>query len=127
MSSFPPLAEREPPFSVSQASSAQLGDSLERALKSHASSMQRLRLAVDACVGDLHRIGMAPETVLATMKALLRHTATAHPPLGLEPSRYAAETFMEDVVRWAIVAYFRLEYPAPETWPSAGQPSDGRA
>lgn len=111
----PPRAEEGPPFSVSPTACAALESSLEQAVRRHAASMDRLRAAVDACVADLHHRGMTPESVLVTMKALLRHTAAAHPPPGYTPSPWAAESFVEEVVRWSIVAYFRIEEPGTES------------
>lgn len=104
-------AERGPPFSVSPGSSALLEQSLAQAVRAHDLSMQRLRDAVDACVAELHGRGMPPEAVIVTIKALLRHTAGAHPPPGYEPSRSSADGLMDEVVRWTIAAYYRLEVP----------------
>ena len=106
-----PHAEHVPPFSVSPSASAQLEASLEQAVKRRLESMAHLRDAVDACVTDLHRLGMTPEAVLLTMKALLRHTAAAHPPPGYSASPAAADAFVEQVVRWTIDAYFRVAAP----------------
>lgn len=121
---LPPLAEHEPPFSVSPAATVQLGQSLEQAVLWHADAMNRLRLAVDACVIDLHKLGMTPERVLITIKALVRHTAAEHPPPGYAPSSDAADAFLRDIVRWLIVAYFQLEPPLPDGFALPAPPPD---
>jgi hypothetical protein len=109
----PLRGEEVPPFSVSPTSSALLESSLEHAVRRHDATMDRLHRAVDACVADLRDRGMTPEAVLVTMKALLRYTASLHPPPGYQASHWAAEVFVEQVVRWSIAAYFRLPDPPP--------------
>jgi hypothetical protein len=114
MMSLSPLAEREPPFSVSPATTTELEQSLEGAVRKQEAAMERLHAAVDACVAELHRLGMTPEAALITMKALVRHTAVVHPPPGYAPSRWAAESYLEQIGRWSITAYFRLECPTDD-------------
>jgi hypothetical protein len=99
---------------VSATSSALLESSLEQAVGRQAATMERLHRAVDACVADLRDRGMTPEAALVTMKALLRHTAALHPPPGYQPSPWAAEGFVEQIVRWSIDAYFRRADPSPQ-------------
>lgn len=122
---FSPLPEQDPSFSVSPTATTQLEHSLERAVRSRADAMERLHRAVDACVADLHRLGMTPERVLITIKALVRRTAAEHPPPGYTPSTDAADAFIAEIVRWSLVEYFRLEHPRdgptlPSSLPEAG-------
>ena len=109
--SSPPHAEEGPLSLVSSASSAELEASLKQAIVRQAASMERLHEAVDACVAELHGRGMSPESVIVTMKALLRQTACVHPPPGYPPSPWSAEVFVEPVIQWTIIAYFRLDLP----------------
>ena len=69
--------------------------------------MADLRASVEACVAELRTLSMPPEAVLMTMKALVRHTAREHPPLGYSPSHWAADAFLDQIVQWSVVAYFR--------------------
>ncbi|HKG91094.1 MAG TPA: hypothetical protein VKA84_04310 [Gemmatimonadaceae bacterium] len=104
-------AERGPPFSLTLGVTEGVERALEAAVLRHDASMRALRGAIEACVVELHGRGMPPEAVLVTMKAFVRHTAVAHPPYGQFPSSWAADVFMDDIVRWAILAYYRSDVP----------------
>ena len=97
----------EPPFPISESAARQLCGALEHAVRMQDAAMADLRNAVETCVSELRAMGMTPEAVLMTMKALVRHTAREHPPLGYSPSHWAADGFLEQISHWSVVAYFR--------------------
>ena len=107
----PAAAIREPPFPLTPHASARVERALETAVRWHEAAMRELRAAVEACVAELHARGMPPEAVLVTMKAFVRHIAPSHPPPGYAPTVEAADSLMDQIIHWCILAYFRLEIP----------------
>ena len=122
--SFGPPASHDPPFPLTPAASARVGIALAAAVRTHDAAMRELQTAIEGCVAELHGQGMLPEVALVTMKAFVRHTAVLHPPPGRTPSRYAADAFMDEIVHWCIVAYFRHRVP-PDGPPPADAGGNG--
>ena len=80
---------------------------LERAMHRHLESMAVLQAAIEACVMELRGRGLPPEQMLITMKAFIRHTAASHPPPGSAASSWAADAYIDEIIRWSIAEYYR--------------------
>jgi hypothetical protein len=106
---YVPMTEpvRTAPFPFDAATSDRVGCALENALLRHGESREEMRLAIEACVESLWAQGMTPEGVVITMKAMVLHTARTSPRLTRTHSLQAADYFMEDVVKWCAIWYFR--------------------
>ena len=94
-------------FSLSLSATTAVEQALEKAVHRHLDSMVTLQRAVEACVAELRENGLPPETMLITMKAFIRHTAASHPPPGNQASSWAADGYLEAIVRWSIAEYYR--------------------
>jgi len=94
-------------FHLTALATSAVEQALERAVQRHLESMATLQQAIEACVLELRAQGLPPETMLVTMKAFIRHTATAHPPPGIAASSWAADGYLEQIVRWSIAEYYR--------------------
>jgi hypothetical protein len=80
---------------------------LENAVHRHQASMAALQRAVEACVTEMRGKGLPPEAMIITMKAFIRHTATVHPPPGNLASSWAADAYLEQIIKWSITQYYR--------------------
>lgn len=96
-----------PLFPLTTGSTTAVQQALAKAVRSHVDSMAALQAAVEACVAELRDMGIPPEAMLITMKALIRHTAGSHPPPGNPASSWAADAYLGDIVRWSIAEYYR--------------------
>ncbi len=116
------IAVREPPFALTPRVSARVELALESAFRRHAAAVTELRAAIGACVEELQQQGMLPEAMVVTMRAFMQHTVS-HPSLEHPVAARAADLFMDEIIRWSILAY----YPATILPASArrGRPGDG--
>jgi hypothetical protein len=80
---------------------------LENAVHRHLASMAALQSAVEACVTEMRGKGLPPEAMIVTMKAFIRHTAASHPPPGNLASSWAADAYLEEIIKWSIAQYYR--------------------
>ena len=80
---------------------------LENAVHRHLASMAALQVAVEACVTEMRGKGLPPEAMIITMKAFIRHTASSHPPPGNPASSWAADAYLEQIIKWSIAQYYR--------------------
>lgn len=94
-------------FPLSLIATTAMEQALAKAMHRHLESMANLQHAVEACVGELRDRGLPPEAMLITMKAFIRNTAASHPPPGALASSRAADAYMDEMVRWSIVEYYR--------------------
>ena len=105
-SHVPPFAAvHDPPFALTPGASARVELALEAAFHRHDAAISELRMAVEACVGELQRKGMLPEAMVITMRAFLQHTS-AHPPVERPIVARAAVLFLDQIIVWSIIAYF---------------------
>ncbi len=95
------------PFPVALSDGAELRSALAGAVFRHDETNALLRTAVEACVRSLRTQGMSPEGTVITLKAFVRHTALGSPQPQRPRSVTAADFFMEDIVHWTILEYFR--------------------
>lgn len=108
---------RVPLLALDPSVSERLARALASAVRQHDPSMRELEGAVGDCTVDLRSRGMPAEVALVLMKELVRQTASRWPPPGTAASRSAADTFMEEIGRWCIAAFYRT---GPAILPSAG-------
>jgi len=94
-------------FSLTPSATIAVEQALEKAMHRHLESMADLRRAIETCAGELREHGLPPESMLITMKAFIRHTAASHPPPGTLASSWAADAYLEEIVRWSIAEYYR--------------------
>ena len=99
-------AVESPPFPLEPASADRVRATLADAVRRHAETLETLEQAVGECVRYLKAQGMAPEAMLLTMKAFIRHTAITTPPPG-RPVTWLPEPLMENIVRWCVNEYYR--------------------
>ena len=95
-------------FSLTLGATAAVEQALEKAMHRQLDSMVALQRAVEACAAELRDKRVPPEKMLITMKAFIRHTATSHPPPGNPASSWAADGYIEQIVRWSIAEYYRV-------------------
>lgn len=100
-------AIESPPFPFDVAASADVALALAQAIRQHDETVARLRRAVAACTTSLRAQGMAAEAVLITMKAFVKHTAVAHPLSNPEGEWWVADAWMDDIIKWCIIEYYR--------------------
>ncbi len=94
---------------LSLAASTRAQRALGLAVRRHIPAMYELRRAMEACVREMHDDGASPQRMLIDMKAFVRKSAIAHPPVGYLGSSRAADSFMDEIVHWCIDEYFRGE------------------
>jgi hypothetical protein len=82
------------------------GVALAAAARTHAASMRELEEAVGACVAAFKTEGLPPERVLVRMHALVHASAEARPGEGSTPTADPADRFADEVIEWAITAYY---------------------
>ena len=93
--------------SLTPASTAAVAEALGKAAHRQLDSMKDLQRAIEACVAELRDRGVPPERMLIAIKALVRRTAVTNPPPGNAASSWAADGYLDDVVRWSIAEYYR--------------------
>ena len=94
-------------FSLTSGATTAVGKALEKAVHRQIDSMNDLQRAIEACVAELRDQDIPPEKMLIAMKAMIRHTAGAHPPPGNAASSWAADGYIDEIVRWSIAEYYR--------------------
>ena len=95
------------PFPLAAADGAELRSALAGAVFRHDETNALLRAAVESCVRSLRFQGMSPEGTVITLKAFVRFTALHSPKPQRPRSVTAADFFMEDIVHWTVLEYFR--------------------
>lgn len=102
-------AVESPPFPFNDTACGNVALALAEAIREQDRSAAKLRQAIAGCTRSLRSLGMLPEAVLITMKAFVKHTAVAHPLSGPDAAWWVADAWMDDIVKWCIVEYFRDE------------------
>jgi hypothetical protein len=96
-----------PPFPVDSATCADLAAALASAIREHDRVLVALREAINACVCSLRDDqAMQPETVVITMKALLRHSVKTDAESRTKDLA-VVDRWMEGMVTWCIEDYYR--------------------
>jgi hypothetical protein len=94
------------PFPIEAAEADRFRIALFDALHRHVASLVALRAAVGSCSRHLRAQGMTPEAALLTMKAFTHHIARRGSPTD-DAVLWISDPFMERIVDWCIVGYFR--------------------
>ncbi len=94
-------------FSLTPDATSAVELALGQAVHRQLDSMANLQRALEACAAEMRAQGLPPEAMLITMKAFIRHTAASHPPPGNLASSWAADSYIDEIVRWSIKEYYR--------------------
>jgi hypothetical protein len=99
------------PFPMPSETTLPFGFALHEAVGSSLASMEELRRCINPCVVFLRSAGVGPVQMILTIKACARDSALSRRALGHEFAVANADMLMEQIVRWAIVEYYRSEPP----------------
>lgn len=100
-------AIESPPFPFDATISQDVAWALALAIRQQDETVAKLRAAVAGCTTSLRTQGMSAEAVLITMKAFVKHTSVAHPLSNPEGEWWVADAWMDDIVKWCIIEYYR--------------------
>jgi hypothetical protein len=100
-------AIESPPFPFDAATSKDVAGALAQAIRKQDETVEKLRHAVAACTTSLRTQGMSPEAAVITMKAFVKHAAVAHPLSNPEGAWWVADAWMDDIIKWCIIEYYR--------------------
>ena len=95
------------PYPLPSAASRQFETALRDALRGSIQSMHELRECLKPCVAYLRESGVGPVQMILTIKATARESALKNHALGNEFAVANANLLMEQVVKWAILEYYR--------------------
>jgi len=95
------------PYPLPSEASQQFGTALHDAVKGSSQSMQELRECLKPCVDFLRESGVGPVQMILTIKASAKESAQRNHALGEEFAVANTNLLMEQIVRWAIVEYYR--------------------
>jgi hypothetical protein len=97
------------PFPIQPEVSRHFGMALHDALASSIASMDELHECLTPCVVFLRAAGVGPVQMILSIKACTKEHARASQALGDEFAVGNANLLMEQIVKWAIVEYYRPE------------------
>ncbi|HEY3746616.1 MAG TPA: hypothetical protein VGL17_10260 [Gemmatimonadaceae bacterium] len=83
------------------------GTALHDATKESIESMDELRQCLKPCVEYLKNSGVGPAQMILTIKASARESARKNHALGDEFAVSNANLLMDQIVKWAIIEYYR--------------------
>jgi hypothetical protein len=95
------------PYPLPTEASLQFGTALHAAVRESLETMQELRQCLTACVDFLRESGVGPVQMILTIKASAKESALRNRALGDEFAVANANLLMEQIVKWAIVEYYR--------------------
>jgi hypothetical protein len=95
------------PYPLPSAASQQFETALRDALRGSIQSMQELRECVKPCVAYLRESGVGPVQMILTIKASARESALRNHALANQFAVANANLLLEQVVKWAILEYYR--------------------
>jgi hypothetical protein len=99
--------EQTLPYPLPTAASRDFGTALHDAVKDSIESMHELRQSLKPCVDFLRDSGVGPVQMILTIKASAKESALRNHALGDEFAVANANMLMEQIVKWAIVEYYR--------------------
>jgi hypothetical protein len=99
--------EQTLPYPLPTETSRQFGTALHDAAKESIESMHELRQCLKPCVDYLRESGVGPVQMILTIKASAKESARRNHALGDEFAVANANLLMEQIVKWAIVEYYR--------------------
>jgi hypothetical protein len=95
------------PFPMPSETTRPFGIALHDAVRSSLESMDELHECIIPCVHFLRSAGVGPAQMILTMKDCVRQSALKRRALGHEFAVMNADQLMEQIVKWAIVEYYR--------------------
>jgi hypothetical protein len=102
-------AQKEPPFTVEAATARDFGDALECAARSSVESMDKLHDKLTPCVDFLRRSGLGPVQMILSIKACAMQHALESQASGNDLALGNVDLLMEQIVKWAILEYYRSD------------------
>ena len=102
-----PSVQKTLPYPVPGEASRTFGVALNDAVKSSVESMDELHERLKPCVAFLRDMGVGPVQMILSVKACTRQCALNSQALGDEFALTNANMLMEQIVKWAIVEYYR--------------------
>jgi hypothetical protein len=98
-----------PPYPLPNDASREFGTALHDAVRDSIESMQELRESLRPCVDFLRDSGVGPVQMILTIKASAKEIAARNHALGDEFAIANTNMLMEQIVKWAIMEYYRNE------------------
>ena len=95
------------PYPLPSETSRQFGNALHDAIRGSLETMQELRERLKPCVAYLRDSGVGPVQMILTIKASAKESALRNHARGDEFAVANANLLMEQIVKWAIVEYYR--------------------
>jgi hypothetical protein len=95
------------PYPLPSEASRQFGTALHDAVRGSLETMHELRESLKPCVAFLRDCGVGPVQMILTIKASAKESALRNHALGDEFAVANANLLMEQIVKWAIVEYYR--------------------
>ncbi len=100
-------SKKTEPYQLPSEASRQFGTALHDAVRGSLETMQELRERLKPCVAFLRDSGVGPVQMILTIKASAKDSALRSHALGDEFAVANANLLMEQIVKWAIVEYYR--------------------
>jgi hypothetical protein len=101
--------DKSRPYPVQAEASRHFGVALEDAVASSLRSMDKLHDCLTPCVDFLRASGLGPVQMILSIKACTRDHARQSQALGNEFAMGNANLLMEQIIKWAIVEYYRAD------------------
>lgn len=95
------------PYPLPSEASRQFGTALHGAVRGSLETMQDLRECLNPCVAYLRDSGVGPVQMILTIKATAKESALRSHALGDEFAVANANLLMEQIVKWAILEYYK--------------------
>jgi hypothetical protein len=95
------------PFPMPSEATLPFGVALHEAVRTSMESMEDLHECIVPCVRFLRNAGVGPAQMILTIKDCVRKSASSRRALGHEFAVAHADLLMEQIVKWAIVEYYR--------------------
>jgi len=99
------------PFPMPNEATLPFGFALQEAVGTSLASMDELHRCIKPCVVFLRGAGVGPVQMILTIKACARESALSRRALGHEFAVANLDMLMEQIVKWAIVEYYRIPLP----------------
>jgi hypothetical protein len=99
--------QKTQPYPLPTEASRQFGTALHDAVRESIETMEQLRDCLKPCVAFLRDSGVGPVQMILTIKASTKESALRNHGLGDEFAVANANLLMEQIVKWAIVEYYR--------------------
>jgi hypothetical protein len=101
--------DKSHPFPIQREASRDFGVALQVAVSTSIASMNELHQCLTPCVDFLRNSGIGPVDMILSIKACARDHAKARQAGGDEFAVANANILMEQIVKWAIMEYYRLD------------------